>query len=81
MDERAMAKSITITVDEKVFEGLHRVVDSQRISSFIENLIRPQVLSEDLDAAYAEMAADETREAAAEEWADALITDAADETR
>src|SRR5687767_8752832 len=33
----------------------------------------------DLDGAYADMAADESREAEAAEWSEALITDAADE--
>lgn len=34
---------------------------------------------ETLDAAYAEMASDDSREAEAAEWSDALITDAADD--
>lgn len=37
--------------------------------------------AEDLAAAYAEMAADEAREAEALEWANALIADVADEAR
>ncbi|MCA1791011.1 MAG: hypothetical protein LC667_14485 [Thioalkalivibrio sp.] len=36
-------------------------------------------LTLDLDAAYADMAADETREAEAAEWTEALFADAADE--
>lgn len=37
--------------------------------------------TEDLAAAYAEMAADEAREAEALEWVNALISDVADEAR
>jgi hypothetical protein len=37
--------------------------------------------AEDLSAAYAAMAADESREAEALEWANALISDVADEAR
>jgi hypothetical protein len=68
-----MRKKLTITVDESVHEGLHRVIGRQRISRFIETPVRPHVLTEDLVKAYRDMAADERREAKAEEWANATI--------
>ena len=46
-----MHKKLTITVDEEVYESLHRVVGRQRISQFIETLVRPHVIREDLLAA------------------------------
>jgi predicted CopG family antitoxin len=76
-----MQKKLTITVDETVYDGLYRVVGPRRISQFIEDLVRPHVVEEDLSAAYAHMAADEAREAEALEWADALVPDVADEAR
>jgi hypothetical protein len=76
-----MQKKPTITVDEGVYEGLCRFVGPRRISQFIEELVRPDVAEQDLARAYAEMAADETREAEAEEWSDTLISDVADEAR
>ncbi len=76
-----MHKKLTITVDENVYEGLHRVIGRQRISQFIETLVRPHVLSRDLLDAYREMANDERREAEAGEWAEATVSDVADETR
>lgn len=76
-----MQKKLTITVSEAVYEGLYRVVGARRISGFIESLVRPHVVQPDTSAAYAEMAADEAREAEAAEWADALISDVADEPR
>lgn len=76
-----MQKKLTITVDELVYDGLYRVVGPRRISQFIEDLVRPHVVDEDLHLAYAEMAADEAREAAATEWSESLIVDVADETR
>jgi predicted CopG family antitoxin len=76
-----MHKKLTITVDEEVYEGLHRVVGRQRISQFIETLVRPHVVREDWMAAYREMAEDEEREGAAHEWAEATVGDVADETR
>jgi predicted CopG family antitoxin len=76
-----MQKKLTITVDENVYSGLHRVIGRRRISKFIESLVRPHVVREDLDAAYLEMAQDETREAEALEWAEATVTDVADEAR
>ena len=76
-----MQKKLTITVDEKVYKGLHSVVGRGNISQFIEALIRPHVVSKDLEAAYQQMAEDEAREAAALEWSEATIGDVRHETR
>ena len=76
-----MHKKLTITVDEQVYDGLHRVIGRQKISQFIETLVRPHVAPQDLTAAYREMALDEAREAEAHEWAEATLRDVADETR
>ena len=76
-----MQKKLTITVDEQVYRGLYRVVGPRRISRFIESLVRPHVIEEDLFAAYGEMARDEERERAALEWAEATAGDVADATR
>jgi len=74
-----MQKKLTITIDERVYEGLHSVVGQRKISHFIEELVRPHVLDEDLDAGYAEMARDEAAETEALEWSEALIGDVGDE--
>ena len=76
-----MQKKLTITVDEQVYSGLHRVVGRRRISRFIESLVRPHVIEEELAEAYREMAEDEGREKVALEWAEATVSDVADETR
>jgi predicted CopG family antitoxin len=76
-----MQKKLTITIDEQVYDGLHNVVGRRRISQFIESLVRPHVVSEDLEDSYRQMAADESREGEALEWAEATIGDVADETR
>ena len=76
-----MRKKLTITIDEQVYEGLHHVIGRRKISRFIEDLVRPHVVSHDLEAAYMEMAQDETREAEALEWAEATVGDVADEAR
>ena len=75
-----MQKKLTISIDEQVYKGLYKVVGPRRISRFIEDLVRPYVLNQELEAAYEEMAQDEEREAIALEWAEALIGDNADET-
>ena len=75
-----MQKKLTISIDEQVYKGLYKVVGPRRISRFIEDLVRPYVLNQELEAAYEEMAQDEEREAIALEWAEALIGDMADET-
>lgn len=73
-----MAKKLTITIDDSVYDGLYRVVGPRRISRFIERLVRPHVL--DLDSAYAEMAQDEDRNAEALEWSEVLIGDTHEES-
>ena len=76
-----MHRKLTITVDDQVYRGLHAVVGRHRISQFIEALVRPHVVREDLLAAYREMAADEAREAEALEWSEATVADVSDEPR
>jgi hypothetical protein len=76
-----MQKKLTITLDEQVYAGLYRVIGRHKISRFIETLVRPHVVEQDLWAAYREMAADEAREAEAHEWAEATVADVANEAR
>ena len=76
-----MQKKLTITLDEQVYEGLHRVIGRRKISQFIESLVRPHVIGTDLEEAYRQMAEDEAREAEAIEWAEATMGDVRDETR
>lgn len=76
-----MQKKLTITVDEQVYAGLHSVIGQGKISKFIESLVRPHVVKDELEDAYKEMALDEEREAEALEWAESTIGDVADETR
>ena len=40
-----MQRELTITIDEYIYEGLHRIMEEPEISSFIEALVRPHVLS------------------------------------
>ena len=76
-----MQKKLTITVDEDVYEGLHKVIGRRHISQFIEDLVRPHVIGTDLEAGYQAMAEDEAREAEAVEWSEVTIGDVADAAR
>jgi len=76
-----MQKKLTITLDEQVYEGLHSVIGRRKISHFIESIVRPHVVKQDLLAAYQAMAADEEREREALEWVEATIGDVSDEPR
>jgi predicted CopG family antitoxin len=62
-----MQKKLTITVDEEVYEGLHKTIGPRKISRFIQEIVRPHVVRPDLEAAYAEMAKDKRREQEATE--------------
>lgn len=75
-----MQKKLTITVDEEVYEGLHKVIGPRKISKFVEGLVRPHVVRPNLEAEYAQMAKDREREEEASEWAEATIGDVVDET-
>lgn len=70
-----MNRKLTITVSDAVYQGLHRVIGRRRISQFIEQLARPHVLAQDIEASYREMAADHRREQEALEWAEGVIAD------
>ena len=74
-----MQKKLTITVDEDVYRGLHRVIGRGKISGFIEELVRPHVLRPDLESAYAQMAKDRRREKEALRWAETPFKDTTDE--
>ena len=60
-----MQKKLTITIDERVYAGLHTVVGRRRISQFIESLVRPHVIGKDLEVAYQQMAQEEARSGSA----------------
>ncbi len=74
-----MQKKLTITVDEEVYEGLHKNIGRRKISKFIEGLVRPHVIRKDLEAAYEQMAKDYERESGALEWTEATYGDSIDE--
>ncbi|TAN58706.1 MAG: addiction module antitoxin [Rhodospirillales bacterium] len=74
-------KKLTISVSEEFYAGLQRSVGRRRIGNFLEKIARPHVIPQDLAAAYRDMAADETREEEAMEWAEATTRDLAHEAR
>ncbi|MBI5120252.1 MAG: addiction module antitoxin [Rhodospirillales bacterium] len=74
-------KKLTISVSDEFYAGLQRSVGRRRIGNFLENLARPHVMSQDLAAAYRDMANDKDREDEAMEWAEATTHDTAHETR
>jgi hypothetical protein len=74
-------KKLTITIDERVYEGLYRRVGPRRISRFLASLARPHVIDSELEAAYRAMATDELREAEARMWSENLVRDVTDEPR
>lgn len=69
-----MQRKLTITIAEEVYQGLHEQIGRGRISGFIEELVRPHLLTAaDLEEGYRAMAADTGREADAHEWSEGLI--------
>ncbi len=70
-----MQKKLTITMDEKIYFSLHKVIGPRKISRFVEDLVRPHVVKHELESAYAEMAKDKAREKEALQWAEATVGD------
>jgi len=70
---------LTITVDEEVYSGLHRVVGRRHTSRCLNELARPHVIQDALEEGYRAMAADEEHEREAMEWIEGVVADVADE--
>jgi predicted CopG family antitoxin len=77
--EHAMRRKLTITIADDVYRGLHHHVGRGEISHFIEDLVRPHVVTDSsLEAEYREAAQDEQAEKEALEWIEACPDDALD---
>src|SRR5205814_2242057 len=74
-------KKLTISIDADVYDGLRSRIGPRRISRFLNDLARPHVTAQGLEAAYADMADEEAREAEALEWSEGVIGDVANEPR
>ncbi|MBI3096914.1 MAG: addiction module antitoxin [Planctomycetes bacterium] len=74
-------KKLTITVDDEVYEGLQRVVGRRKIARFLQDLARPHVVRNNLEAGYRAMAEDRNRESEALVWAEGLLGEGNDEKR
>jgi predicted CopG family antitoxin len=70
-----MQKKLTITIDESVYQGLYNNIGEGKISKFIETLIKPYVLNQELEQEYKNIAADEKEEKEAYEWIEGCIGD------
>ena len=76
-----MRKRLTITLDEQIYEELRRRAGHRNISSFIESLVGPRLIHDDLDAGYRRMSEDSEREAEAAEWVEGTFEAVVDEAR
>jgi predicted CopG family antitoxin len=67
-----MQRKLTITISDEVYRGLHHQIGRGEISRFIEDLVRPHVMSEGgLEHLYREAAQDTEAEREAAEWLEA----------
>jgi predicted CopG family antitoxin len=74
-------KKLTITVEDEVYQELHRQIGRGRISSLINRLIRQHVMKDGVEEAYKDMASDQKRESEAVEWSENLLNDINHETK
>lgn len=74
-----MSRKLTILLDDRIYDRLHAAAGKRRVGRFVEQLVRDRLPDENLDGAYAALAAEEEREAEALEWAEATLGDVDDE--
>ena len=86
-----MTKKLTITVSDEVYEGLHRRIGRRKISRFIDELARGQIVDRtapdylltasdtEIARGYAEAAADEEQEREAKEWIESDVGETLDD--
>jgi predicted CopG family antitoxin len=70
-----MQKKLTITIDEQIYQKLYSVIGSGKISKFIEGLVKPHLMTNELEKAYLAMGDDDTREQEAFEWIEGALND------
>jgi predicted CopG family antitoxin len=76
-EEDLVQRKLTITVADDVYRGLHQRVGRGEISRFIENLVRPYVVTDsELEAEYREAAMDAEAEREALDWIEANVDEA-----
>ncbi len=68
-------RKLTISIDDRVYDGLHAMLGRGKIGKFLEELARPYVVKDRLGESYAQMAADADLEAEAREWVDEFADD------
>ena len=72
-----MQRKLTVTIADDVYRGLYQQVGRGEISRFIEDLVRPYVVSEQaLENEYREAAWDTVAEQEALEWLEANMDEA-----
>lgn len=69
-----MQKKLTISIDEVVYQQLHTVIGERKISKFIENLVKPYVINDEIKSAYVEMAQDVQSEQEAYDWIEGTLS-------
>jgi|TARA_B100000315_G_C14595953_1_gene599323 predicted CopG family antitoxin len=75
-----MQKKLTISIDEQIYNALYHIVGKRKISRFIENLVKPEVINEALELAYKQMSEDSSREEEALQWTEGTFEEFHDET-
>jgi predicted CopG family antitoxin len=70
-----MQKKLTITIDEEVYAKLYSIIGTRKISKFIEELVKPHLISNSLADAYSLMGTDTEREDLALEWIEGALND------
>lgn len=77
---KIMRRKLTISIDEQLYNALYHIVGKRKISRFIEDLVKPKVINEELELAYQQMAEDSLREEEALQWSEGTFEEFHNET-
>ena len=74
-----MQRKLTSTIADDVYQGLHQQIGCGEISRFIENVVRPYLVTTDgLEAEYRVAAEDASAEREATDWIEANVDEVLD---
>jgi hypothetical protein len=70
-----MQKKLTLSIDAEIYEALHKVAGKRKIGRFIENLVRPHIMSLELPKASKHKIQDKYQENETLPWVEATLRD------
>ncbi|MFM2381386.1 MAG: hypothetical protein RLZZ76_153 [Candidatus Parcubacteria bacterium] len=72
-------RKVTLMLDSQVYDAIVAKFGTRGLGAYISDLVRPRLVSADLDEGYKAMATDKAHEAEAKEWTEGTLLKVDDE--